>query len=129
VLAAEHFLDLCRLHFAIEGIERLREFRIDRLAGLGPLDQDGQVVTLFLEREHQVAVLLETPPALQDFLRFELVFPEIGRGGARLEAGQFVGWMRSFKDSSADRSRGGSNPRSGASCHRRSAQDESFPSG
>jgi hypothetical protein len=32
-------------------------------------------------------LLLEAPAALQDLLRFSLIFPEIGRGGARLEAG------------------------------------------
>jgi len=31
--------------------------------------------------------LLEAPAALQDLLCFSLIFPEIGRGGARLEAG------------------------------------------
>jgi hypothetical protein len=32
-------------------------------------------------------VLLEATAALQDLLRFGLILPEIGRGGARLEAG------------------------------------------
>jgi hypothetical protein len=32
-------------------------------------------------------ILLETPAALEHLLGFGLVFPEIGRGGARLEAG------------------------------------------
>jgi len=32
-------------------------------------------------------VLFEAPPALQDLLCFKLIFPEIWRGGARLEAG------------------------------------------
>jgi hypothetical protein len=129
VLAAQHLLDLPGLHFLIEQIERLRELGVHRLAGLGPLDEHAEIVALLLQRDAEIEILFEAAAALQDLLRFGLVFPEIGRGGARLEAGQFVGWMRSFKDSSADRSRGGSNPRSGASCHRRSAQDESFPSG
>jgi len=30
--------------------------------------------------------LLEAAAALQDLLGFSLIFPEIGRGGARLEA-------------------------------------------
>jgi hypothetical protein len=42
---------------------------------------------------------------LQHFLGVGLVFPEIGRGGARLEAGQFLLGFRSFKDSSAGRQR------------------------
>ena len=103
VLAAEHLLDLAGLHFLIERLERLRELGVDRLAGLRPFDQHGQVVALLLERQHQIAILLEPAPALQDLLRFGLVLPEIGRGGARLEAGQFFVGAGGFKDSSADR--------------------------
>ena len=89
VLAAEHLLDLAGLHLLIERVERGCEFAVDRLPRLGPLDQDGEVVALLAQRHHQVAILLQAPAALQDLLRFGLVFPEIGRGGARLEAGQF----------------------------------------
>jgi hypothetical protein len=42
---------------------------------------------------------------LQHLLGVGLVFPEIGRGSARLEAGQFLLGFRRFKDSSADRQR------------------------
>ena len=105
VLAAEHLLDLAGLHFLIERVERLRELGVDRLAGLRPLDEHGEVVALLLERADQVAILLEPAAALQDLLRFGLVLPEIGRGGARLEAGQFVVRTSGFKDSSADRPR------------------------
>ena len=72
-------------------------------ARLGPLDEHREVVALLLERHDEIAVLLEPAAALQDFLRFGLVFPEIGRGGARLEAGQFFVGAGAFKDSSADR--------------------------
>jgi hypothetical protein len=58
---------------------------------------------------------------LQHLLRFGLVFPEIGRGGARLEAGQFFFRAGGFKDSSADPQRVCSDPRSGASSRRQSA--------
>ena len=87
VLAAEHLLDLAGLHFLIERVERLAELGVDRLAGFGPFDEHGEIVALLLERRHQIVVLLEAPAALQDLLRFSLIFPEIGRGGARLEAG------------------------------------------
>jgi hypothetical protein len=87
VLAAEHFLDLARLHFLVERFERLRELGIHRLAGFGPFDQDGQVVAPFLERCHQLVILLEPSAALEHLLGFGLVFPEIWRGGARGEAG------------------------------------------
>jgi hypothetical protein len=67
---------------------------------------------------HEIAILFEAAAALQDFLRFGLILPEIGRGGAGLEAGQlFVGTGR-FKDSSANRWRVCRGPRTGASSHR-----------
>ena len=44
----------------------------------------------------------DTSAPVQHFLRLGLVLPEIGRGGARLEAGQFVFGAGGFKDSSAD---------------------------
>jgi hypothetical protein len=105
VLAAEHLLDLARLHFFCERIERLRELGVDRLARFGPFDEDGEVVVALLQRPYEIAVLLQTPSALQDLLSFGLIFPEIGRGGARLEAGQFVVRACGFKDNSAGRSR------------------------
>jgi hypothetical protein len=86
VLAAEHLLDLAGLHFLIEPIEPLRELGIDGLAGLGPLDEHSQIVGLLGQRQDEVALLLEAAAALQDLLRFGLVFPEIGSGGARFEA-------------------------------------------
>ena len=51
VLAAEHLLDLAGLHFLIERLERLRELRVHRLAGLRPLDEHAEVVALLLERQ------------------------------------------------------------------------------
>ena len=87
VLAAEHLLDLARLHFLVERLERLRELRVHRLARLRPLDEHAQVVALLLERHHQIAILLEPAAALQDLLCFGLVFPEIVGGGSRVEPG------------------------------------------
>jgi hypothetical protein len=112
VLAAEHLLDLPGLDFLIEGFERLGEVVVDRLARFGPLGEDREVVALPLERQHQVAILLEAATPLQDLLGFGLVFPEIRRGDARLEAGQFVVESCGFKDSSAGRSRVSSDRRS-----------------
>jgi len=105
VLAAEHLLDLAGLHFLIERFERLRELGVDGFAGLRPFDEHGEVVGSLPEREHQIAILFEAAAALQDSLRFGLVFPEIGRSGARLEAGQLVFGAGGFKDSSGDRQR------------------------
>jgi hypothetical protein len=89
VLAAEHLLDLAGLHFLIERLDPGEELLVHRLAGGRPFEQHREVVGLFLEREDQVAVLLEPAAALLDFLRFGLVLPEIGERGARVEAGQF----------------------------------------
>jgi hypothetical protein len=105
VLAAEHLLDLAVLDLLVEDVERLSELRVHRLAGARPLDEDGEVVALLAQRMDKVAFLLEPAAALQDLLRFALVLPEIGRGGARLETGQFFVGAGGFKDSSADRQR------------------------
>jgi hypothetical protein len=107
VLAAEHLLDLAGLHFLVERLEPLRELGIDRLPRCRPLDEDGEIVGALAQRHHQVAVLLEALAPLQDLLRFGLVFPEVGRGRLVLETGQFFVGAGGFKDSSADRQRGG----------------------
>jgi len=105
VLAAEHLLDLAGLHFLIERLERVRELGVHGLARLGPFDEHGKVVALLAQRGDQVAVLFQAAAALQYFLGFGLVLPEIGRGGARFEAGQFFLRAGRFKDSSGDRPR------------------------
>jgi hypothetical protein len=102
VLAAEHLLDLAGLDVLREDLERLREFGVDRLARVGPLDQHREVVALLLERNRELAILLEPAAALEHLLCFGLVFPEIGGGGARLEAGQFFVGASRLKDSSGD---------------------------
>jgi hypothetical protein len=90
VLAAEHLLDLAGLDFLIELIEPLQEFAVHRLAGFSPFDQHSEIVGSLLERQTELAILLETAAAQQDTLRFGLVLPEIGSGCARLEARQLV---------------------------------------
>jgi hypothetical protein len=102
VLAAQHLLDLASLHFLVERVERMREFGVNGLARLGPLHEHGQIVALGPERAHEIAILLEPAAALQDLLRFSLVFPEIGRGRARFEAVQLFFRAGGFKDNSAD---------------------------
>jgi hypothetical protein len=105
VLAPEHFLDLAGLDFLVELVERPAELGIDRLAEVRPLEEHAQIVAAFPQRPHQIAILFDAPPALQDFLRFGLIFPEFRGGGAGLEAGQFFIETGGFKDSSADRQR------------------------
>jgi len=104
-LAAEHLLDLSGLHLLVECVQRLRELGIDRLAGRGPFREHGKIVAPLPERQHEIAILFQAATALQELLRFGLVFPEIGRGGARLQAVQFVSRAGGFKDSSVARQR------------------------
>jgi hypothetical protein len=89
VRPTEHLFDFARLHLLVEGFEGLRELAVDRLAGFGPFDENGQVVAPLLERGDEVEILFDTAAALQEFLRFRLIVPEVWRGGARLDAGQF----------------------------------------
>jgi hypothetical protein len=120
VLAAHHLLDLAGLDFLIERLERLRELGVDGFARLRPFHQDREVVAFFPERGDEIAIQLEPPAALQDLLRFGLIVPKIRRGGTRLEAGQLVFGSSGFKDSSGDRPRACSNPRTAVSGRRQS---------
>ena len=106
MLAAQHLLDFAGLHFLVERFDGLRELGVHLFAGGRPFDEHAEVVALLLERRDELAVLFEAAAALQDALRFGLVFPEVGRGGARLETVQFVSGVSAFKDSSADRQHG-----------------------
>jgi hypothetical protein len=121
VLAAEHFLDLAGLHFPVQRIQRLRELGVDGLACFRPFDQDGQVVAPLLQGFGEISVLLQAPPALQDFLGLGLVLPEIRRRGQGLESIQFVSRAGGLKDSSAGRPRACSVLRNDASNHQQSA--------
>jgi hypothetical protein len=87
VLAAEHLLDLAGLDLLLQRVQGLTELRVDRFASLCPLDEHAEVIAALPERGHQILILFEPAAALQDFLRFGLVLPEVWRGGARLEAG------------------------------------------
>ena len=72
------WVTIAGLHFLIERVERHAEVLVDRLPGFRPLDQHGEVLALALQRPHQIAIQLEPAAALQDLLRFGLIFPEIG---------------------------------------------------
>jgi hypothetical protein len=87
VRAAEHLFDLASLDFLFEHVERRAELGVDRLARLRPLDEHGEIVAALLERLNQIAILLEPAAPLQNLLGVRLVFPEVGRGRARFEAG------------------------------------------
>jgi hypothetical protein len=119
MLATEHLLDLGGLHLLIEAVERLAELRVYGFACLGPFDEDGEIIAFLAKRLNQIAVLFEPSPPLEHFLRFGLVLPEIGVGSACLEPGQFFVGAGRFKDSSEDRQRVSSAPRSDASIRQR----------
>jgi hypothetical protein len=57
---------------------------------LRPFQQHGKILTAAAERRRKLAILLEAAAALENFLGFGLVLPEIGGGGSRFEAGQFI---------------------------------------
>jgi hypothetical protein len=85
---------------------------LDGFTRLHPFDEHGEVVALLPERQHEIALLLDAAPALQGLLGFDLVFPEIGGCGSRLDAGEFFVGSGCLKDSYADRPLGGSDLRS-----------------
>jgi len=66
-----------------------------------------EIVALAPQGEHEVAILLDPAAALEDFLGFGLVLPEIGGCGPGFDAGEFFFGLGRFKDSYADRQRGG----------------------
>jgi hypothetical protein len=111
VLAAEHLFDFGRLHFDVEAVERLGELTVHLFALLGPFTQHRQVLGPSPERHDEIAILFEPSAALQNPLRFDLVFPEVRGDGASFESGQFFGGFGGLKDSSADRQRVCSNLR------------------
>jgi hypothetical protein len=110
VLAAEHLLRLAGVHLRAQFVERAAEVFGDRFAGLGPFDEDGEVVDPAAQLLAQLTVLFQAAAPLQDLLRRRLVFPEIRRGDAFLYLGDFSGGMCGVKDSSADRRRGAPGP-------------------
>jgi len=77
VLAAEHLLCLARINGGREILETLRQIVADRLSGFGPLDEDGEVVSPSFQGCAEIAVLLQAPAALEQFLRRPLVLPEV----------------------------------------------------
>jgi hypothetical protein len=105
VLAAEHLLGFTGLDFGEQLVEPAGEILEDRFPGLGPFDENRQIVDTPLQRLAHVAVVFEAAAALQQLLRAGLVLPEVRVGDALLYPGEFVGGAGGVKDSSADRTR------------------------
>jgi hypothetical protein len=77
VLAAEHLLDLAAFDEPSEFLDPLRELGRNILALLTPVDEHGEIVAFGLQRSNQLDFFFDAAAALEDFLRFGLVTPEI----------------------------------------------------
>jgi hypothetical protein len=118
VLAAEHLLRLARLDLSTELVERARQIVENRLAGLHPFDEHGEILDAPLQRVAQIAVVFQSSSPLEEFLRGGLVLPEVGIADALLYAGELVCGARGVKDSSADRTRAWRDPDTGGAVRR-----------
>jgi hypothetical protein len=118
VLATQHLLDFTALDEAGELIQAVSELRADVLALARPVDQHAEIVGFRLQRGDELDFFLDAPPALQGFLRLDLVTPELRRRGAGFYLGELVARACGFKDNSADRRRASRDPDTGGSHHR-----------
>jgi hypothetical protein len=79
VFAAKHFLDFAGVDLAGQCVEPFAEFRQGTcIALLGPLDENGKIVTPPAQACDKLAVLLEPASTLQKALCRFLILPEIG---------------------------------------------------
>jgi len=103
VLAAEHLARLGGLDVGLVLVEPAGEIPVDGFAGLGPLDEDGDVVGPPLQGVAEGQLFFEASPALEQPLRLALVLPEVGFGDAGFYLVEFrtVSW--GVKDSSGGR--------------------------
>jgi hypothetical protein len=103
VFAAEHFLDLAIFDEAGELLDARRQFAPNVFALSGPVDKHTQIVRFRLQGRNQLDFFFDAPAALENFLRLDLVVPEIGRGGAGFYLCELVTRASGFKDSSGGR--------------------------
>jgi hypothetical protein len=103
MLAAQHLAGLGLLDVRLELVEPLGEIAVNRLTGLGPLDEDAEVVGATLEGLTGRQLFIEAATALQQLLRLAGIFPEIGVGNAALDLFELRTMARFVKDSSANR--------------------------
>jgi hypothetical protein len=111
VLAAEHLLGFAGIDLRGQIVERAAEIVSDRLAGLGPFGEDGEVVETGSERGREIPILFEPPAPLEQLLRGRLILPEVSGPDAILDLLQLPGGLCGVKDSSAGRWRAGPGPR------------------
>ena len=113
VLAAEHFLDFTALDEIGELLNALRELGSDIFPLACPIDEHAEVVCLGSERCDQLDLFLDAAAALEDFLRLDLVVPEIGRRRAGFYLCELVTRASGLKDNSGDRRRASQGPDTG----------------
>jgi len=118
VLAAEHLLDFAPFDEIRELFDALRELRTHIFALTCPVDEHAEIVSLGFESRDELDFFLDAAPALEDFLRLDLIVPEIWRRCPGLYLGKLVARPCGFKDSSEDRLRALRGPDTGGITHR-----------
>jgi hypothetical protein len=103
VLAREHLLRLGGVDLVFEFVQAAFEIGGHGFPAGRPFEQHAEVADAAAEGVAQLDVFTQAAAALQGFLGFRLVLPEIGRGDAGFERGEFVGRGSPVKDSSGDR--------------------------
>jgi hypothetical protein len=110
VLAAEHLLDLAAVDEPGKFLYTLRELGSDILALLGPVDEHGEIVAFGFQRRNQLDFFFDAAAALEDFLRFALVTPEVRGRGAGFYLGELFCGAGGLKDNSGDLRRASRDP-------------------
>jgi hypothetical protein len=118
VLAAQHLPDLAAFDQAGELVDARRQLACDVFALAGPVEEHTKVVRPGLEGGDQLDLLFDAAPALQDFLRLDLIVPEARRRSAGLYLCELITRASGFKDNSGDRRRASQGPDTGGSNHR-----------
>jgi hypothetical protein len=101
MLAAEHLVRLCGVDLRLEIVEAPGQVGSDVFPGIGPLDQDAQIIGAALQRSFERLLIFDPSAPLHDLLRFALVVPETGRARAFFYVGKLFVQASGFKDASA----------------------------
>jgi hypothetical protein len=118
VFAAEHLSRLGELDIALKIVEALQQIRFDRLARLGPLDEDAEIVAATRQGFSERQFVFDAAAPLKELLRLCLIFPEVWFGDAGLDAVELGARTGRVKDSSADRKSVSPDPGSAAPARR-----------
>src|SRR5688572_14275932 len=118
VLAAEHLLDLAAFDEAGQLLDARGQLRRDIFSLTRPVDEHVEIVCSGCERRDQLDLFLDSPAALKDFLRLDLVVPEIGCRCAGFYLCELITRASGLKDNSGGRRRASRGPGTGGSNHR-----------